>query len=109
MVHPYGFREKWIVWIDPDLRALIPEFLENRWADLKAMQEAVSGEEFETVRIRGHRMKGSGGGYGFDRLSEIGRELEQAAEQKNRVEIEKLLQRLEDYLGRIEVGYEETE
>ncbi len=92
--------------IDPDLRDLIPGFLQNRRLDIQALQEAVVVGNFDTIRTVGHRMRGDGGGYGFHMISEIGHALETAALQKNSQEITVRVQELTTYLGRIEVVYE---
>jgi len=52
-------------------------------------------------------MKGSGGGYGFDYLTELGSQIEKAAELKNKHKIKKLITELENYLAKIEIIYEE--
>ena len=51
-------------------------------------------------------MKGSGGGYGFDVISEIGKTIEQAAKDKNDDVIKNSVQELDSYLDRVEVVYE---
>ena len=51
-------------------------------------------------------MKGSGGGYGFDTISEIGHFIEEAATGKDVQEIEKLLNRLSTYLDSVQVTYQ---
>ncbi len=99
--------EKILVHVDKDLEALIPEFLENRRADVDAIGSAAGAEDYETVRVLGHSMKGSGGGYGFDELTEIGAGLEQAAKAKDGAAIRAGLDKLVDYLARVEVVYEE--
>jgi hypothetical protein len=48
-------------------------------------------------------MKGSGGGYGFDEISEIGRALEDAAKQSQAGKIREEIQRLRHYLDHVEV------
>lgn len=89
--------------VDPDLADLIPGFLENRRKDVTAMQEALGRGDFEAVRILGHSMKGAGGGYGFDAITEIGAALEQAAKGRNPDGIRKGLSDLASYLARVEV------
>jgi HPt (histidine-containing phosphotransfer) domain-containing protein len=51
-------------------------------------------------------MKGSGGGYGFDEISGLGRDIEQAAKSENAEMISTLIKRLDDYLKHVEVVYE---
>lgn len=89
--------------VDPDLADLIPGFLDKRRKDTVALLTALDDGEFETVRILGHSMKGSGGGYGFDAISEIGAALEQAAKGKNTDEIRQQVSDLSGYLDRVEV------
>ncbi|MEW9669009.1 hypothetical protein [Ammoniphilus sp. 3BR4] len=54
-------------------------FLENREKDIAILKEAMKNEDFELIRSIGHSMKGFGSGYGFDLISLIGKDFEQAA------------------------------
>ena len=98
--------EKIIVHADPEIADLIPGFLENRSKDAEKMAEALTQGDFETIRILGHSMKGAGGSYGFDAVTDIGKSLEQAAKDKDAEGIQKLVQELSAYLDRVEVLYE---
>lgn len=95
------------VYIDSDLEFLIPQFLENREEDIKKLEKLLKKSEFDQIRIIGHSLKGSGGGYGFDNLTEIGSQIEQAAELKNDHKIKNLINELKKYLENIEIIYEE--
>jgi hypothetical protein len=53
-------------------------------------------------------VKGSGGGYGFDGLSKIGAALEIAAKGEDDAGVKAQLGKLEDYLQRVEITYEEV-
>lgn len=94
---------KILVRADPDLADLIPGFLDNRRKDITVMQEALERGDFETARVLGHSMKGAGGGYGFDAITDIGAALEQAAKDKNPEGIRQGLSDLSCYLDRVEV------
>ncbi|MBI5874368.1 MAG: Hpt domain-containing protein [Deltaproteobacteria bacterium] len=98
--------EKIVVHVDADLEDLIPGFLENRQKDIKSMLETLKQGDYETIRILGHSMKGAGGGYGFDAITEIGASLEQSAKDKNAEEIRKKIDELSTYLEHVEVRYE---
>ena len=98
--------DKIVVHVDPDLQELIPGYLENRQADMQAMQEALAQGDYETIRIVGHSMKGSGGGYGFDTITEIGSALEQAATHKKPDTIRRWVDELLTYLERVQVVYD---
>jgi hypothetical protein len=54
----------------------------------------------------GHGMKGSGGGYGFDAITNIGRKIEAAAKAGDAEAIRGGRDELALYLERIEVVYE---
>ena len=95
--------EKTTIHVDPEIAELIPGFLENRRKDIAAMLDAVQRGDFETVRVLGHSMKGAGGGYGFDAITEIGAALEQAATQRNAAEIRNRVHELSRYLDQVEV------
>ncbi len=99
-------QKKIVVHVDTEIEDLVPGFLENRHNDVKTLQEALTKGDYETIRILGHSMKGSGGGYGFDAISEIGRSLEDAAKAKNTEETRRLIDELLHYLERVEVIYE---
>jgi histidine phosphotransfer protein HptB len=91
--------------IDPDLEELIPGFLENRRKDAAALEAAVRTQDFNMVRLLGHRMKGDGGGYGFQEISDIGGVLEEAAVRKDRTVIGQQVAALNEYLAQVEVVY----
>jgi len=99
--------EAMVVHVDQDLADLIPEFLDNRRGDVESIRGAVASDDYETVRVLGHSMKGSGGGFGFDDITEIGAALEQAAKRKDETAIRDELEKLANYLARVEVVYEE--
>ena len=96
---------KIIVHVDPDIADLIPGFLENRHKDIKTIGEALAQGDFETIRFLGHSMKGAGGSYGFDAITDVGRSLEQAAIAQDTGRIKKSLLELFAYLDSIEVVY----
>src|SRR6185436_7866922 len=68
---------------DPDLRDLVPGYLENRRKELPRLREALAQNDFSAIQRLAHRMKGEGGGYGFEAISTIGAGLEQAAKDRN--------------------------
>jgi len=51
-------------------------------------------------------MKGCGGGYGFDEITDLGRSLEQAAKNGEREEIKKKTAELSIYLDSLNIIYE---
>ncbi len=98
--------EKIVVHINPDLEDLIPEYQENRHRDIQSISEALQKGDYETIRILGHNMKGSGEGYGFEAITAIGRSIEQAAKDRNPQEINRQIQELSSYLEKVEVVHD---
>jgi HPt (histidine-containing phosphotransfer) domain-containing protein len=98
-------KDKIKVRLDPDIQDLIPGFLENRKKDVTAIRTALASGDFTTITVLGHTMKGDGGGYGFDAISEIGAILETAGKQKDAEKIRQGLDRLADFLERVEVVF----
>lgn len=94
-----------IVHIDPDLEAIVPGFLANRRRDLVTIEACLKQGDLNTIRILGHRMKGDGGGYGFDQISRIGDRLEQAAMGHDRAAIEEEMGQLTDFLAKVSIIY----
>ena len=92
--------------IDPEIKELIPGFLENRQKDIQALSIAVESGDFEGIGFLGHSMKGSGGGYGFQKITDLGRSLEEAANAENQDEIRELVEELAAYLENVECVYE---
>jgi HPt (histidine-containing phosphotransfer) domain-containing protein len=97
--------ERVIVTIERDLEYLIPEYLEGRRNDIESIRQALQKGDFETIRILGHNMKGTGGGYGFDAITVIGGNIQDAAKATEADELERLSDELEEYLDTIEIRY----
>ncbi len=97
--------EKIIVHVDEEIKDLIPGFLENRRKDVIALNEALAKDDHETIRILGHKLKGTGGGYGFDLITDLGQSIEEAAKEENNDEIQKRIHELTHFLENVEVIY----
>ncbi len=91
--------------VDRDLEPIVPIFLENRRKDVQTLRASVANRDFETIATLGHRMKGDGGGYGFNAISEIGGAIELAVSRRDCPAIEEQTTRLADFLERLTVLY----
>jgi len=87
----------------PKFADLIPGFLQNRRQDVIAMLDALDRGDFETVESLGHGMKGAGGSWGFQAITDIGAALEQAAESADTDASRKWVGELSSYLDRVEI------
>ena len=92
-----------LVRANPKFADMIPAFLQNRRQDVIAMLDALDRGDFETVEILGHGMRGAGGSYGFQAITDIGAALEQAAESADTDASRKWVGELSRYLERVEI------
>ena len=95
-----------IVRANPKFADLIPSFLENRRHDVVAMLEALDRGDFATVENLGHGMKGAGGSWGFEGVTDIGADLERAAGSADNEASRKSVDELTRYLDRVEIVYD---
>jgi signal transduction histidine kinase len=99
--------DKVVIHADPEIADLIPKFLDNRQKDITLIESALEKNDFDAIRILGHSMKGAGGGYGFQGVTEIGRNLEEAAKEADSNKIRNGVHELAEYLRKVEVIYDE--
>ncbi|MFZ0887842.1 MAG: response regulator [Candidatus Binataceae bacterium] len=103
-----GNGDKIVVEVDPDLSELVPDFLARKRTDLDALTGALGRGDFDTIASIGHRIKGEGGGFGFQPISEIGLALEQAGGSRDAATTERHLQALSNYLDHVEVRFADS-
>lgn len=94
------------VYIDQDLEELIPDYIENRYKDIRSITGLLKDRHFHEIAMIGHSMKGSGEGYGFAKVTEIGASIEEAAKQGNAEVIEGQIELLAQYFKKVEIVYE---
>ena len=88
---------------DPFARKLVGDYLENRRADIAKLTQALLDSDFETIRVTGHNLLGSGAAYGFEAISEMGADIESAAETRDIPGIQRRIADLQDLLGQVKV------
>ena len=89
-----------------DLQELIPEFIENRRRELQALRGALAAGRYDQLSELGHRMRGIGTSYGFDRVSILGGEIEDHARSADREALAARIAEYAEYLDRVKVVYE---
>lgn len=90
------------VLIDPEIADIVPAYLENRRLDIARIRDAIAEQDFALIGHLGHKMKGTGQGYGFLLITDIGISLEIAAEERNMDKVCHSLGLLQDYLQRVQ-------
>jgi DNA-binding response OmpR family regulator len=98
--------ERIVVRVDRELEGVVPGVLENRRQDVRSLREALERADFATIQRLGHRMKGSGAGYGFEAITQIGERLERAGRDRRPEETRECVTELEAYLERVEIAHE---
>jgi CheY-like chemotaxis protein len=98
--------EKRVVRVDEELAPLLPRFLQRKRDDIVAIRDHLEQKDYETVRVLGHNIKGEGGGYGLEALTQIGSSIEEAARVKDSAQLQALVEALATYLNEVEVVYE---
>lgn len=91
--------------VTPELEPLIPKFLANRRRDLEALRAALAAADFPAMGEIGHRLKGVGASYGFDRISAIGRQIEIDARALDRAALASQVEAYAGHLESVKVAY----
>lgn len=68
------------------------------------MLAALDSGDFQTVIILGHNLRGCGSGFGFQKISDIGAGLEQAADVSESVGSRRWVDELSNYLDHLGGG-----
>jgi len=94
-----------LIEVERELVSVVPDYLKNRVSDCLLIECLLDAGHLLEIQSLGHRMKGSGGSYGFDEISEIGEVLECAALVPDADAIRSAVERLRRYLSSITVSY----
>ncbi len=81
-----------------------PAYLESCRNNVIAMNEALDRADFEAVTTLGHNLRGSGGGFGFQAITDIGASIELAAGDGDADVSRKWLGELSRYLDNVGTG-----
>ena len=73
-------------------------FLERTKETLRSLREPLEQQNLDEIKDHGHKLKGSGGSFGFDEISQIGADLERAAGQKDIETVKKKIEELSVFL-----------
>ena len=79
------------------------DYIEDRRKDVGRVLSALERHDYDKILILAHSMKGSGGAFGFDGITDLGRHMERAAKNQEPEEIRRVAAKLWDYVDRVEV------
>jgi CheY-like chemotaxis protein len=89
----------------PDfLRELAPEFLRRQRSGLLAVTSALQSGELDAIQSYAHNMKGCGKSFGFPRLTDLGREMERAAKDRDAGNLRRQVADLREYLTEVDIA-----
>jgi CheY-like chemotaxis protein/HPt (histidine-containing phosphotransfer) domain-containing protein len=97
------WKDSILVRTNPRFADLIPVFLQNCRQYIVSMLDALDRSDFATVESLGHGLRGAGGSYGFQAITDIGAALEQAAERADGDVSRQYIGELSSYLDRVEI------
>jgi HPt (histidine-containing phosphotransfer) domain-containing protein len=97
--------EKIVVQVPRDLAELIPLFLETRQQDISGLFLGLASNDFESLRVIGHSMRGTGSSFGFDQISSMGAAIEDAALVRDAQTIKSQLVQFQTFLSCAEIKY----
>jgi len=83
---------------DADTAEFAMDYLGNRLKDSESIKNHLLNKNYECIKVLGHKMRGSGGLYGFEGITGIGNELEKASLINNHSVIEQLNDSLCEYI-----------
>jgi signal transduction histidine kinase/CheY-like chemotaxis protein/HPt (histidine-containing phosphotransfer) domain-containing protein len=94
-----------LVRVERGMEDVVPAYLDKRRKDVQTYRQALATQDFDTLRMLGHKLKGTGTGYGFPILTEIGGAIEQAALRKDAGSIAAGVDRLAWYTEKVKLDY----
>ena len=97
--------KNYTVTVPKDLEDLVPNFLANRAKEIESLRAAIAKGDMAQLKALGHRMKGVGVSYGFDRVSDLGKEFEDHAKAGDKAALEACLADYADFMSKVKVTY----
>lgn len=94
-----------VEYIDPGLEDLLGRFFELSRMDLDTMRAAADKRDFDTLVRLGHTVRGTGHGYGFTGMGELGGAIEQAALGRDLEALNSHMDRMDQYLSTVRIEF----
>ena len=87
--------------VDEDFLDLAEMYLEAKKKDIALYQTALENKDFKAIKDASHKMKGTGASYGFDYLTELGKNMEEASLNEEYDSLVQMVADLENHLGEL--------
>jgi PAS domain S-box-containing protein len=89
---------------DPAIAGILDQFVARLAGQVAEMQKALASGQHATLQRLAHRMKGSGGSYGYPQLTDVAAKLESAVRADDLAAARPALDQVQDVCRRIEKG-----
>jgi len=76
-------------------------YIRRRQEDIVNCEAALKNDDFKTIEVVGHQMKGNGLSFGFESIATLGQQLELAAKSKNKEELGILMSKFSEVVAQI--------
>lgn len=90
-----GSETEWMQTVDNEIRALVPNYLKRRRDEVERLKCLLRDGDYVAIKEIGHNLKGTGFGFGFQVLSDLGEQLESAARMAMPDDTEEVITQLE--------------
>ena len=91
--------------IEEGMEDVVPGYLEKRRADVALYRKSLDAADFDNICKLAHKMKGTGGGYGFPKLTDFGAALESAALRSDAEAVRESLREFASYIEKVELEF----
>jgi PAS domain S-box-containing protein len=85
--------------VEEGIAALIPKYLASKPRQIEEAEAWLALKDFEPIRRFGHNLKGTGRGYGFPPIEEMGKAIEKAATSRDEAVITEQLENLRRFVA----------
>jgi len=94
-----------VVQIEADLEPLVQKYLKNKIQQVDDLKKDLEKQDFENLRMTGHKMQGASRVYGFNHIAELGKKIEDAAKEKDSQTIQTQISAFDLYLKEVRVEF----
>ncbi len=94
--------------VSPEVAALVPKYLASQSRQIDDAHAQLVQRDFDSIRRFGHNLKGTGRGYGFAEMEELGGELERAAQETSESSIAETLEALRRFVEDATIQADDT-
>ncbi|MBU3917108.1 Hpt domain-containing protein [bacterium] len=95
--------------IDEDLEDMIPSYLQSCRDNMVIIVQCLKTNDYAHIRNIGHDLHGSGASFGFEFITEAGKQINQGAKNKDHKVITESITDLETYLNNLMIDYQSLE